>query len=497
MKVFVYIILKREKESIMDKFFKISERGSTIKTEIMAGLTTFFAMAYIVLVNPNQVAAEGSKGWLAELVPDMAGELGTIWNSVFIASILVAIVGTLLMAFFADMPFAQACGMGLNSFFCTIFVAGAAFAGVSAIRGYQAGLVIVLVSGLVFLILSVTGLRKYIAVAMPECLKKSIPAGIGLFIALIGLKNASLIQDNPYTFVQFFDFHGVISNGGSAKEIMAQIAPPIVAFVGFIIIAILAKLNVKGNIIIGIIASTVLYYVLMLQTPEFDFSSIGQSFKDFGSVGFLGQAWKDAFSAEYIGGVFSAIMLVVSFCLVDMFDTIGTLYGAASQANMLDEKGDPMKLNECMMCDSIGTVSGALLGTSTCTTFVESASGIAAGGRTGLTSLVTAICFAICLFLSPVATVVPSCATAPALIFVGVLMAKNFAKVDMEDMRSAVPAFVTFLMMPLTYSISNGIGLGAITYVLISLFTGKYTKKDIVVTCIAILFIVKFVTVTM
>lgn len=334
----------------MDKFFKISERGSTIKTEIMAGLTTFFAMAYIVLVNPNQVAGEGSNGWLAGEVPDMAGELGTVWNAVFIASILVAVVGTLLMAFFADMPFAQACGMGLNSFFCTIFVAGAAFAGVSVIRGYQAGLVIVFVSGLVFLILSVTGLRKYIAVAMPECLKKSIPAGIGLFIALIGLKNATLIQDNPYTFVQFFDFHGVISSAGSAKEAIAQIAPPVVAFVGFIIIAILAKLNVKGNIIIGILASTVLYYVMMLQAPNFDFSSIGQSFKDFGSVGFLGvfkgQAWKDAFSAEYIGGVFSAIMLVVSFCLVDMFDTIGTLYGAASQANMLDEKGDPMKLDE-------------------------------------------------------------------------------------------------------------------------------------------------------
>ena len=358
-----------------------------------------------------------------------------------------------------------------------------------------------MISGLVFLILSVTGLRKYIAVAMPECLKKSIPAGIGLFIALIGLKNATLIQDNPYTFVQFFDFHGVITSAGSTKEAIAQIAPPIVAFVGFIIIAILAKLNVKGNIIIGILVSTVLYYVMMLQAPNFDFSSIGQSFKDFGSVGFLGvfqgQAWKDAFSAEYIGGVFSAIMLVVSFCLVDMFDTIGTLYGAASQANMLDEKGDPMKLDECMMCDSIGTVSGAILGTSTCTTFVESASGIAAGGRTGLTSFVTALCFAVCLFLSPVANIIPSCATAPALIFVGVLMAKNFAKVDMEDMRSAVPAFVTFLMMPLTYSISNGIGLGAITYVLITLFTGKYKKQDIVVTIIALLFIVKFVSVTM
>jgi AGZA family xanthine/uracil permease-like MFS transporter len=239
----------------------------------------------------------------------------------------------------------------------------------------------------------------------------------------------------------------------------------------------------------------------MWQTPEFDFSSIGQSFKDFGSVGFLGvfsgEAWKDAFTADYIGGVFSAIMLVISFCLVDMFDTIGTLYGAASQAKMLDENGDPINLDKCMLCDSVGTAAGAVLGTSTCTTFVESASGIAAGGRTGLSSVVTAICFAVCLFLSPIASVIPTCATAPALIFVGVLMAKNFANVDMDDVRSAVPAFMTFLMMPLTYSISNGIGVGAITYVLITLFTGKYTKKDIVVTIIAALFVVKFVSVTM
>ena len=485
----------------MDKFFKITERGSSIRAEIIAGITTFFAMAYIVLVNPNQVAAEGGNGWLAQIIPELSGDLGTIWNAVFIASILVAIIGTLLMAFLANMPFAQACGMGLNSFFCTIFVAGAGFAGASVIKGYQAGLVIVFISGIVFLILSVTGLRKYIAVAMPDCLKKSIPAGIGLFIALIGLKNASLIQDNPYTFVQLFDFHGVIANGESAKDIIAQIAPPVVAFLGFIIIAILDKLKVKGSIIIGIIASTVIYYVMMLQVPSFDFSSIGQSFKDFANVGlfgvFSGDAWKEAFSAEYIGGVFSAIMLVVSFCLVDMFDTIGTLYGAASQADMLDENGDPINLDKCMLCDSIGTATGAVLGTSTCTTFVESASGIAAGGRTGLSSVVTALCFAVCLFLSPVATIIPSCATAPALIFVGVLMAKNFSKVDMDDIASAVPAFVTFLMMPLTYSISNGIGVGAITYVLITLFTGKYKKKDIVVTLIALLFIVKFVTVTM
>jgi AGZA family xanthine/uracil permease-like MFS transporter len=400
------------------------------------------------------------------------------------------------------MPFAQACGLGLNSFFCTIFISGAAFAGVSVIAGYKAGLVIVLVSGIVFLILSVTGLRKYIATAMPECLKKSIPAGIGLFIALVGLKGAGIIQASQYTLVQIFDFHGVLGDAElSGAEKLAEIAPVIVAFVGVIVIAVLAKLNVKGNIIIGILVSTVLYYVLMWQTPEFDFSSIGQSFKDFGSVGFLGvfsgEAWKDAFTADYIGGVFSAIMLVISFCLVDMFDTIGTLYGAASQAKMLDENGDPINLDKCMLCDSVGTAAGAVLGTSTCTTFVESASGIAAGGRTGLSSVVTAICFAVCLFLSPIASVIPTCATAPALIFVGVLMAKNFANVDMDDVRSAVPAFMTFLMMPLTYSISNGIGVGAITYVLITLFTGKYTKKDIVVTIIAVLFVVKFVSVTM
>ena len=209
------------------------------------------------------------------------------------------------------------------------------------------------------------------------------------------------------------------------------------------------------------------------------------------------QAWKDAFTGPEIGGIFSAIMLVVTFCLVDMFDTIGTLYGTASAANMLDKNGDPINVNECMMCDSIGTVSGAVLGTSTCTTFVESASGVAAGGRTGLTSVVTALCFACCLVLSPIASIVPSCATAPALIYVGVLMLKGFASVDMSDMRSAVPAFLALVMMPLTYSISNGIGIGAIAYVIITLCTGKYKKSDIPVTVIAALFALRFATITM
>lgn len=493
----------------MEDFFKIKERGSTLRTEIFAGITTFFAMAYIIFVNPNQVAAEGANGWLVALGAD-AAEMGRIWNSVYIASILVAIVGTLLMAFVADMPFAQACGMGLNSFFCTIFVAGAYFAGENVTTGYQAGLVIILISGVVFLILSVTGMREYIAKSMPECLKKAISAGIGLFIALIGFKNAGIIEDNPYTFVQFFDFHGRIETIGTMAEdghmitgleVWRTIVPVIVAILGIMIIAILSKYGIKASVIIGIIASTVLYWVMMWQVPDFDLSGIGQSFKDFGEVGFLGvfngDAWEAAFNSSYVGGVFSAIMLIVAFCLVDMFDTVGTIYGTASQAGMLDEKGDPINLNKSMLCDSIGTVSGALLGTSTCTTFVESASGVAAGGRTGFASVVTAICFAVCLFLSPLASVVPSCATAPALVFVGVLMAKNFAKVDMDDMLSAVPAFMTLIMMPLTYSISNGIGIGAITYVIIALFTKKYSKKDIVVTVIAALFICKFIFVTM
>lgn len=484
----------------MDKFFKISERNSTIKAEIIGGLTTFFAMAYIVFVNPNQVAGEGAKGWLAgaaaEAGIEVSAQLGQIWNAVFVASILAAVIGTLLMAFFANMPFAQACGMGLNSFFCTVFVAGACFGGVDVIEGYHAGMVLIFVSGVVFLVLSLTGAREYIAKAMPECLKKAIPAGIGLFIALIGFKNAGLIQDNPYTFVQFVDIHGALQNND-----WVSIAPAITAFLGLIIIAVLAKKEVKGNVIIGIIASTIIYYILTMQVPSFDMSAIGQTFKDFGEIGIVGlfdvKAWKDAFVGAPVGGVFNAIMLIITFCLVDMFDTIGTLYGTAVQANMLDENGDPINVSKSMLCDSIATVAGAAIGTSTCTTFVESSAGVAAGAKTGFASVITAICFASCLFLSPLANIIPSAATAPALIYVGVLMLKNFSKVDMDDIASAVPAFLALIMMPLTYSIANGIGIGAIAYVLIQAFTGKYQKKDVVVTIIAALFVLKFIFVTM
>ena len=462
----------------MDKFFKITERGSNVKTEIIAGLTTFFAMAYIIIVNPNQIVGFSF---------DVPG-ISKIWNAVYIASILAAVIGTLMFAFYAKLPFAQACGMGLNSFFFTSFVLPQIINGEDVIRGYHAGLVIILLSGLVFLILSVTGARSYIAKAMPDCIKKAISAGIGLFIAFIGFQNVGIIQANEYTLVQFVKINGAA---------WADIAPAVIALLGFIIIAVLSKLNVKGAVLIGIIATTVIYYLATWQLPSFEMSEVLTPFKDFAEIGVTGvfsaQSWKDVFSGEMLGGIFSVIMLIVTFCLVDMFDTIGTLYGAASEADMLDENGDPVDVDKAMTCDSVATVSGAVLGTSTVTTFVECAAGVAAGGRTGLTSLVTSICFIICLFLSPVASIVPAAATAPALIFVGVLMLKNFAKVDMTDMRSAVPAFLTLVMMPLTYSIANGIGIGAIAYVLITLLTGKYTKKDIAVTVIALLFVGKFI----
>ena len=469
----------------LNRFFKISERGSTIKTEIVAGLTTFFAMAYIVVTNPNQVVGF-----------NFGGALDTIWNAVYVASILVAVVGTLLYAFYAKMPFAQACGMGLNSFFFVAFIVPE-LAGGDVVQGYREGLCIILLSGVLFLILSITGARQYIAKSLPDCLKKAIPAGIGLFIAFIGFKNVGIIQDNPYTFVQFFDFHGVVAGAETPFAAWCTMAPVVISLLGLFAIAILEKKNVKGSVILTIAGTTVLYYLSTWQLPSFDLGQIGQSFVDFGSIGLLGAFKGFTIFAGGVGAIINAIVLTITFTLVDMFDTIGTLYGAASQADMLDENGDPIEINKCMTSDSVATLSGALLGTSTCTTFVESASGVAAGGRTGLTSLVTAACFFICLFLSPVAAIVPACATAPALIYVGVLMLKGFSKVDMSDITAAVPAFLALVMMPLTYSISNGIAIGAIAYTLITLVTGKFTKKDIVVTIIAVLFAVRFFLVSM
>lgn len=474
----------------MDKFFKISENKSTVRTEIMAGLTTFFAMAYIVITNPNQIVS------FNHLTPGADPNFQMIWNAVYVASIIGAFIGTLLMALYAKMPFAQACGMGLNSFFFVSFILPQIISGEDLITGYHYGMVVIFLSGVIFFILSVTKLREKIAKALPDCLKKAIPAGIGLFIAFLGFQNVGIIQANQYTLVQFMDIHGAIQNG----TFEATIVPALLAILGLIIIAVLDSLKVKGSVLISILAVAIIYYPVTGTVPSFDIGQIGQSFKDFGAIGitglFDGAAWTKAFGSG-ASAIFTTVVLIITYALVDMFDTIGTVYGTASQAGMLDENGDPVNLDKCMMSDSVATVVGGVSGTSTVTTFVESASGVGAGGRTGLTALVVAICFFICLFLSPVASLIPACATAPALIYVGVLMMKNFKDVDMSEARNAVPAFLALICMPLTYSISNGIGVGAIAYTLITLFTGKYTKKDIAITVVAILFVLKFCMVTM
>lgn len=481
-------------KNFLNKVFKIEENHSTIKTEIIAGITTFFAMCYIVIVNPNQMTGftTGVEG------------ISEIWNACFISGLISAAIATFCMAFIANKPFALAAGMGLNSFFfvsfilpCLVFDSETGeFIGTSLIDGYHAGLTVILLSGIVFLILSLTGVRNHIAKALPQCLKTAIPAGIGLFIAFIGFQNSGLVVVNQYTCVALTDFTN-----------LEKAIPAIVAFIGLILIVVFNKVNVKvlnkGAIILGILASTALYYVLCLifgiEIGGYESVSIGQTFSDWFNTGFLGaiDGFSVAFGTDLLGGVFSVIMLVITYCLVDMFDTLGTVYGASAEAGMLDENGDPIGLAEEMNCDAIGTLTGALTGTSTITTFVESSAGVAAGGRTGLSAFVTAVLFILCLFVGPVVKYVPSCATAPALIYVGVLMCKNIVNVDFSDIASAATAFMTFVIMVTTYSISNGIMIGAITYVLITLLTGKYTKKDIVVTVIAILGILRFAFVTM
>lgn len=490
---FAPVLMEKKMKQKLDNFFKISERGSNFKTEIIAGLTTFFAMAYIVVVNPNSVA-----GFQLD---QLSGDLRTIWLSVYVASLFAAVVGTLLYAFYAKLPYAQACGMGLNAFFFVSFILpnlifdeSGSIVGGDPIKGYKEGLFVILLSGVIFVLLSMTGAREHIARALPDCLKKAIPAGIGLFIAMIGFKNVGIIQGNQYTLVQLFDFHAAVE-GKSFFEGWVSIAPVVLTLGGLFLITVLEKKGLKGSIITSILVITVLYYLTTWTLPDFDISQVGDSFKAFGEIGIF--TVFEGYTIFTTKGIVNALVFTITFCLVNMFDTIGTLYGTASQANMLDESGDPIDMDKSMVCDSISTVTGALLGTSTCTTFVESSSGIAAGGRSGFASIITSLCFFLCLFLTPVASIVPLCATAPALIYVGVLMLKNFANVDMTDISSAVPAFLALIMMPLTYSISNGIAVGAIAYTLITLFSGKYTKKDIIVTAIAVLFTLRFFLVSM
>ncbi|MDD6489928.1 MAG: NCS2 family permease [Clostridia bacterium] len=457
-------------------FFKVKERGSTLRTEVFAGITTFMAMAYILMVNGSMFA-----------------ELGISYNAIYIATAISAILGTVLMGLLANLPLAQASGMGINAFFVYTVCFGFGFT-------YANALLIVLIDGVIFIALTATGLRKKIFDCVPECVKKAIPIGIGMFIAFIGLQNSGLVVKNESTGVALASFNLL---GGNVT--WATIMPLLITIISLMVIAILSARKIKGAVLWGIIGGTVAYYLLGITVPGFydgfaDKLSLNPftAFGDFANQCF-GKVFTEGFDfSAYLANhsTESLIILIVTtslaFCMVDMFDTMGTLYAACSQGNLLDEKGEVRNMNKAMLSDAVATTVGAVCGTSTVTTYVESTAGVAEGGRTGLSSLITAAMFFIAMFLTPVAALIPSTATAAALIFVGVLMMKSVKDIDWNDISVSVPAFLTIAMMPFTYNISYGIAFGLLAYVIIKLFTGKIKEIHITTWIITALFIAMF-----
>lgn len=442
----------------MNEFFKIKERGSSVKTEIIGGLTTFFAMAYIIFVNPNYLSATGMP-----------------WASVFTATCLSACIGCLLTAFLANAPFAQAPGMGLNAYFAFTVCASWAMG-----YTYQQGLTIVLISGILFLIIAVSPLRQSIISSIPASLKAAISAGIGLFIAIIGMLNSGtgiikLDGENHITALNL-SIDGLLNYNG------------LIIILGVIIIAILMAWNVKGAIFIGIIATTILYYLIGIPTGFVEWTGL-----NFIKPSLEGTFFAFDFSGIFDHGILALITAIVSFAIVDCFDTVGTLIGTAGNAGLLKEDGTMDGGDKALVADAVATCAGACLGTSTVTTFVESSTGISEGARTGLSSVVVGILFALALVLAPFAGLIPGAATAPALIIVGVLMMKGAAKVAWNDIEDAIPAFLTISMMPFAYSISDGIGFGFISYTLIKVFRGKAKQVPALMYIVSLLFIMMYI----
>ena len=434
----------------MDKFFKISERGSSVRTEIVGGVTTFFAMAYIIFVNPGLLSATGMN-----------------FNGVMLATCISAAVGCFLTALLANAPFAQAPGMGLNAFF-TYTVCFA--------MGYtwQEGLAIVLISGVLFLIIAVSPLHSKIISSIPGFLKSSISAGIGLFIAIIGLLNVSLIGFGAGVPALQFVIDGEANMAG------------LLMLIGLLITAILMAYKVKGAIVIGILVTTIIGFPMGQTTLPDSFTL--SAFKDFGEV-----AFKLDFGGVMAKGILPLVTAVISFALVDCFDTVGTLIGTAKNAGMTDKNGNLPGGDRALIADAVATCCGACLGTSTVTTFVESSTGISEGARTGLSSIVVGVLFLLACLLAPVAGIIPSAATAPALIIVGVLMLKGATDVNWNDFEEACPAFLTISMMPFAYSISDGIGFGFISYSIIKLARGKAKDVPVLVYVISVLFVLKYI----
>ncbi len=429
---------------MLEKFFKLSDRGTTKKTEIIAGLTTFMTMAYILAVNPT-----------------VLGKTGMDTYAVFSATAIAAVVGTLVMALWANLPFALAPGMGLNAFFAYSVCLGMGYS-------WQFAITAVFLEGIIFLILTAFNIREIIVNSIPENMKHAISAGIGLFIAFIGMQNTGIIVNNDAVLVGLGDM-------GSPTVL--------ITFFGIILSGVLLAFRVKGALLIGIFAATLLGIPFgVTQLPDGNIMSLPPSVAPV------------AFKFDF-EGILSFDMLIVlfTFLFVDMFDTVGTLLGVSSKANMLDKKGRVPRVKQALFADAIGTTIGAMLGTSTVTTYVESASGVAEGGRTGLTSLTTAALFFVALFFAPLFLMVPAAATAPALILVGSFMMSPILKVNFDDYTESIPVFFTVIMMPLTYSVADGIVFGMLAYVALKLFAGKFKDISIVSYILAVLFILKFV----
>ena len=472
----------------MNNLFKLQENGTTIRTEILAGITTFMTMAYIIALNPN-------------LLTNFA--VGTpLWNGVFLATCLASALGTMCMAFLANKPFAMAPGMGLNSFFAVVVGNIAALTGTEYTNAFQAALVIILVEGIIFLCLSMLNVREKIVKAIPLGIRLGISPAIGIMLMNIGFgSNVGIYAEgNGFTtpFYVMRDFFGALTPSSIANGMGAEyglmVLTVITMFIGLFTIILEAKRGRQSAVLIGMLVASIVYWLgqlIFFNTNPFASLATASWIPPFGDM-VATTLFKFNFAGFMQIGWFTAITLIITFCMIDMFDTIGTLVGTASRAGMTDEDGNMPQMKEALLSDAIGTVAGSLTGTSTVTTFIESAAGVEAGGRTGLTALTTAIMFLACIFIAPIAAIIPAAATSSALIYVGILMLQGLEKVDFNDMDQFVPVCIMLLAMPISGSIGHAIGLAMISYTIIKVFSGEAKDVSVLTYVITALFLVKF-----
>ncbi len=470
----------------MEKIFKLKENGTTVRTEIIAGVTTFLTMAYIIALNPNILTGYGQGGQ-------------ALWNGVFLATCIASAIAMFAMAFLANKPFCLGPGMGINSFFAVVVANLITMAGMDYVTSFQTVMCIVFIEGVLFIVLSLFNIREKIVEAIPLGVRLGIAPAIGMMLMNIGFGSNIYIADENYNqFYVMRDFFGALT-AGRAKELMGSAYPVMILsvitlFVGFFTIVILAHKGVKAAVIIGMFVASIIYWIgqyFALGTNPFaalESATFVPAFSDMAAT----TLFKLNFAGLANLGVFTVITLVITFCLIDMFDTIGTLVGTASRAGMLDKDGNMPNMKEALLSDAIGTVTGSLTGTSTITTFIESASGVEAGGRTGLTALTTGVLFVACIFLAPVAAIIPAAATSSALVYVGVLMVKSLKSINFDDISVSVPVILMLLAMPVSSSIGHAIGLGMISYTIIKLLLGKGKEVSVLTYVISILFLVKF-----